>query len=48
MRGIAPDGGTTLSAAPLLASGYVAANLGFNIALLNLLRAAGDKTFAPL
>ena len=42
--GVSPAGcGSDCSGAPLLAPLYVACNLGFNIAALNLLRAAGVR-----
>lgn len=42
--GVSPGGcGSDCSGAPLLAPLYVACNLGFNIAALNLLRAAGVR-----
>lgn len=42
LMGVSPAGcGSDCSGAPLLAPLYVACNLGFNIAALNLLRAAG-------
>ena len=45
--GVSPAGcGSDCSGAPLLAPLYVACNLGFNIAALNLLRAAGVR--API
>ena len=44
LMGISPAGcGSDCSGAPLLAPLYVACNLGFNIAALNLLRAAGVR-----
>ena len=48
--GVSPAGcGSDCSGAPLLAPLYVACNLGFNIAALNLLRAAGVRgTFTVL
>ena len=44
LMGVSPAGcGSDCSGAPLLAPLYVACNLGFNIAALNLLRAAGVR-----
>ncbi len=42
LRGITPDCAGDCSRAPLIATAYVACNLGLNISLLALLRQAGD------
>jgi hypothetical protein len=43
LRGITPDCAGDCSKAPLIATAYVACNLGLNISLLALLRQAGDN-----
>lgn len=42
LRGVTPDCAGDCSSAPLIASAYVACNLGLNISLLALLRQAGN------
>ena len=48
MRGGTPSCGSDCSAAPFLAPLYIAVNLGFNVAVLNLLRNAGCARHAVL
>ncbi len=48
LRGVTPDCAGDCSSAPLIASAYVACNLGLNISLLALLRQAGKKILSVI
>ena len=45
-QGLTPACGSDCSGAPLLPLAYVAANLAFNVSVLNLIRAAGNVTIS--